>query len=156
MLFVIFHVWAMTKKGESVQSFENSAKNIISFVGIEIGHIRLQFCEDIHFYRKLKIEVGLEGPMDFKNEQSNPELWYFIFINWIPTSCKSKLFSGEKANSSLVKIYIENLSHAWWKGISTIQCVTYHAPTNELQNQKMYTCNVCHLNSLCFILHTSE
>ena len=43
-----------------------------SFVGIEIGRIRLQFCEDIHFYRKLKIEVGLEGPIVFKNEQSNP------------------------------------------------------------------------------------
>ena len=43
-----------------------------SFVGIWIGRIRLQFCEDIHFYQKLKIEVGLEGPMVFKNEQSNP------------------------------------------------------------------------------------
>ena len=43
-----------------------------SFEGIEIGRIRLQFCEDIQFYRKLKIEVGLEGPMVFKNEQSNP------------------------------------------------------------------------------------
>ena len=46
----------------------------ISFEGIEIGRIRLQFCEDIYFYRKLKIEVGMEGPMDFRNEQSNPEL----------------------------------------------------------------------------------
>ena len=102
---------------ESVQSFENSAKNIISFVGIEIGHIRLQFCEDIHFYRKLKIEVGLEGPMVFKNEQSNPSFDVSFLLTESHLLVRVNSFSGEEVNSCLVKIYRESFSRLMKRNI---------------------------------------